>query len=103
MIPKDPNLMPAYLENLDSVFEGLRDLADGAVQRLVFEGEFEDALKKIGIENGKDSSAPPDFPNTLNEMTDNQYGWLILMARIGYTSHCKVMAKDLLRSITESN
>ncbi len=103
MIPKDPHMMPAYLENLDSVFDGLREIADGAVMRLVKDGEFDSALKTIGIENAKDSAAPPTFPNQLNQLTDNQYGWLILMARMGYTSHCKVMAKDRLSVISQSN
>jgi hypothetical protein len=103
MIPSDPHMMPAYLENLDSVFDGLREIADGAVKRLVKDGEFEPALRAIGIENAKDSAAPPSFPNQLNQLTDNQYGWLIVMARMGYTSHCKVMAKDMLSKISQSN
>ena len=102
MIPADPQQMPAYLESLDEVFEGLRTLADGAAMHLISIGEFEAALKSIGIENGKDSAAPPDA-NILGTLSEAQYAWVVVMARLGYSSHCKVMAKDKLKSITESN
>lgn len=101
MLPSDINDLPGFLEHLDTCFDELVDIADGAYERLSLDGEILGTLDMLGINNTKSPVDPPDFPNPLGQMTPNQYGYLVVMARIGYTTHCKLQAKRKLQADDE--